>query len=340
MDPAVKQKLEQQRLEGNKGVPVRMTPVVVGPAATRPATTRPAQTNGVTGWTITRKPGSNETILEPRSGAGASITIHAGGDVAEDGNLTLGGALRMRTQPADGFAPNNIGLLLDDAGHLMVPLYVERETIGDRPVRVMVQDVETTASFVGSDDKTNLTILKLAKPIGRPVRMSPVRPPEGSLVMLLNPNNASGRLSMWTASDRDYGVVVSMDGTVAGVARFGQFLGGHAARLVVDQLIKVGSIRRAVLGARLAEIRRDDPVRRTIAGLGDAPALGVEEVTTGSVAESAGLRRGDLILQVGEVAVGDLTTFAALSAKAGETRLVVLRAGERREVTIDLAPAQ
>src|SRR5688572_8962771 len=44
IDPAVKQKLEQQRLEGNKGVPVRVTPVVLAPT-TKPAaaTTRPAK---------------------------------------------------------------------------------------------------------------------------------------------------------------------------------------------------------------------------------------------------------------------------------------------------------
>jgi hypothetical protein len=344
IDPAVKQKLEQQRALGNKGVPMRVTPVVLAPttrpaaAATRPA--KPGEDGGITGWTVTRKPGSNETILEPRGGGSASITIHAGGDVGEDGNLNLGGPLRVRTQAAQGFVPNNIGLLLDDAGHVMVPLYVERETIGDSPVRVMVQDVETTASFVGSDDKTNVTILKLAGQVGRPVRMSPARPADGSLVMVLNPNNATGRLSMWTGGERDYGVVVAMDGSVAGVARYGQFVGGAAAQVVVDQLIKVGSMQRAILGARLTEVRRDDPARRAVAGLGEQPALAVDEVTPDSLAENAGLRRGDFILQIGEVPVGDLTTFAALSARSGPTRLVVLRAGEQIDVTVDLRPGE
>src|SRR5688500_7414659 len=105
IDPAVKQKLEQQRLEGNKGVPVRVTPVVLAPttrpaaaaaaAATRPA--KPSAENGaLPGWSVTRKAGSNETVLEPRGGGGSSITIHAGGDVGEDGHLNLGGPLRVR----------------------------------------------------------------------------------------------------------------------------------------------------------------------------------------------------------------------------------------------------
>ena len=342
IDPAVKQKLEQQRLEANKGVPVRVTPVVLAPT-TRPAATRPAkppENGAIPGWTVTRKAGSNETVLEPRGGGSSSITIHAGGDVGEDGHLNLGGPLRVRAQAAAGFVPNNIGLLLDDVGHVMVPLFVERETIGDGPVRVMVQDVETTATFVGSDDKTNVTILKLAKPVGRPVRLGAARPAEGSLVMLLNPNNATGRLSMWTGGERDYGVVVAMDGSVAGVARYGQFIGGAAAQVVVDQLIKVGSIQRAILGARLTEIRRDDPARQAVAGLGEQPALAVDEVTPNSLAENAGLRRGDFILQIGDVPVGDLTTFAALSARSGPTRLLVLRAGERVEATVNLQPGE
>ena len=346
MDPAVRQKLELQRIQGNQGVPVRITPIVL-PPTTRPAS-RPAGANGngsaATGWTVTRRPGSNETILEPRAGAAGStsIVIHAGGDVTEDGNLNLGGPLRLRTRPAEGFAPNNIGLLLDDAGHVMVPLYVERETIGTAPVRVMVQDVETTASFVGSDDKTNLTILKLAKQVGRPVRMGDARPADGSLVMLLNPNNATGRLSMWTPNDRDYGVVVSMDGSVAGVARFGQFLGGPAARTVIEQLIKVGTIQRAVLGARLTEVRPDDPLRRGAAAatLADQPALVVDDVAPGSLAETSGLRRGDFIVQIGDTPVGDLTTFAALSARVGLTRLVVLRDGQRQDIDVNLQPAE
>src|SRR5687767_5560043 len=53
IDPAVKQKLEQQRLEGNKGVPVRVTPVVLAPttrpAAAAAAATRPAKPSAENG---------------------------------------------------------------------------------------------------------------------------------------------------------------------------------------------------------------------------------------------------------------------------------------------------
>ena len=44
MDPAVRQKLELQRIQGNQGVPVRITPIVL-PPTTRPAS-RPVGANG------------------------------------------------------------------------------------------------------------------------------------------------------------------------------------------------------------------------------------------------------------------------------------------------------
>jgi S1-C subfamily serine protease len=157
-------------------------------------------------------------------------------------------------------------------------------------------------------------------------------------VMLLNPNNASGRLILWTGGERDYGVVVAMDGSVAGFVRFGQFLGGAASELVIRQLIDKGKVERAILGVRLTELRNDSPVRQTDLTLGDRPALAVDEVSADSLAAKAGIQAGDLLLEIDAQPVGDLTTFSALSARGGKVKVLILRKGEEKTLEVDLQP--
>lgn len=332
IDPQVKQALDQKQRQAMQGRNAGSVEAVI----TGPATTRPATQPSTSAWKVTKKPGSEEVVLEPRAGAAGNeaIVVHAGEPPENPGNIV--GPLRPRAIAQGNFSPNNIGLLLDDAGHVMVPLYIEKEAFGGRPVRLMVADAETTATYVGSDEKTQVTILKMTKPVGRPVRMGASRPPEGALVMMLNPNSGSGRLALWTGGERDYGVVVSMDGSVAGIVRLGQFLGGHACKPVIDQLIKTGSISRATLGATLTEIRSDHPLRQQLLELADRPALVIDGIKPDSLAAKSGLKDGDLLLELDNTPVGDLTTWAALTARPTEQPLLILRAGKQLRLNLDL----
>jgi hypothetical protein len=331
VDPKLRQNLEQHREEMLRSG--RRMDVSITRSGGPQATSRPADAVEHS-WKITPTD-SREILLESRgdSGGGASIVIHAGPETG----APLVPNLRLRPPPGT-FAPNNIGLLLDDAGHMLIPLYIERETIGDAPIRIMIADTEASARFVGSDDKTNLSILKLDRPLGRPVRMAGAGPGEGAMVMMLNPNSGAGLLALWTGGQRDYGVVVFMDGSVAGIVRFGQFLGGPACGPVIEQLIKVGRVERAVLGVRLTELHPDDPIRQRNHSLSDRPALVVDEVTAGSLAESAGLKQGDFILALDNHPVGDLATWAGLCARPARSKLTVLRQGNTIEIPVNLEP--
>ncbi len=334
VDPLVRAKLEQHRLEALGGA-ARINIVIS--STTQPAAAGANPINvSPSGWHLSQQAGSREIVLESTGGGASSIVIHSGGEVAAGGQLNVGGPLRINAQAASGFSPNNIGLLLDDGGHVLVPLYIERETIGAKPVRVMIQDVEASATFVGSDDKTQMTILKLDKKVGRPVRFGAARPMDGSLVMMLNPASGTGRLALWTGGERDFGVAITMDGSVAGIVRYGQFLGGPACKPMIEQLIRTGSIQRPVLGARLTEVRSDDPLRKAFPALDQSPALLIDEVTAGSLAERAGLRKGDFILKLGAESVGDLTTWAAALARPGEAALTVLRGEQVLTLKLDI----
>jgi hypothetical protein len=339
IDPNVKKQLDNARARvAATGKPAKIDATVIEPApASGSPATRPAATQGaVGGWRAAQKPG--EIVLEPGRN-GAALVIQAASDEGGPENAGAPAApMRLGTRPASNFAPNNIGLVLDDDGHVLIPLYLEQQTLAGQAVQMMVGNESTTATFVASDEKTNVTILKTAKPIGKPVRFAPARPATGSLVMLLNPNNASGRLIMWTGGERDYGVVVAMDGSVAGFVRFGQFLGGVASEQVIRQLIENKKVERAVLGVRLTEVRNDSPIRQLDLTLGDRPALSVDEVAADSLAEKAGIRAGDLLLEIDSQPVGDLTTFSALSARGGNAKVLILRQGEEKTIDVNLQP--
>lgn len=339
IDPQVKQKIEQQRSEiARRGVSRRIEPVIVAPS-TQPASS--AEKVDVGGAWKVKSDSNGEIILEPRNTGGSALVLHAGADGnAPAGNGNIGGPLHLKAVAAGSFAPNNIGLLISDEGHVLVPLFIERETIGNQSVPCMVADQQTTATFIGSDEKTNLTLLKMDRMVGKPIRVGLGRPMDGSMVMMLNPNNGSGRVQLWTGGERDFGVVVSMDGSVAGFARYGQFLNTAAARPVIDQLIAIGKVQRAVLGVRLSELRADDQLRRQFAKLGERPALNVDEVTPASPAERAGLQAGDLILEFGDQPIGDLTTWSAMLAGGGEGRLTILRKGTPQQIKLDLRAAE
>lgn len=247
-----------------------------------------------------------------------------------------------RAQSVQGrFVANNIGLLLDDDAHILVPLYIEKEAFADQSAPAMLGDgTMTSAHFVTSDRPTNLTLMQLDHPAGRAVGMSNRKPEEGSLVLMLSPGGTPARLAVWAGGMPDYGVVVALDGSVAGFSRFGQFMDGELCWPVVDQMIRHGQVRRAVLGVMISTVRPDDPARRQNEALGNRPAIRIEQVNDGSLADAAGLHKGDYILSLGDRMVGDTPTFAAvMAARTGLTEFQILRQDQPLKVSIDLTPA-
>lgn len=256
----------------------------------------------------------------------------------------LGGPMKMGPT-AGSFDPNNVGMILDAGGHLLVPLYIDSEAAESGPIRIAGRDgVVREASFVGADRQTNLTVLKLHSPgDGEPgpafsaVRLGKERPADGSLVLFVAPQDGSGRLGVWTGAATDFGIVFTTDGAAAGIARYGRFLNGPACRLIADQIIRFGKVKRATLGVVISEIRQDDALRRQFPALGSRAAMLISQVIPGSPAENAGLREGDLLLSLSGEAVGDIPSLAAAIASChGSTRVQVLRRGKVLDAVVEL----
>jgi S1-C subfamily serine protease len=247
---------------------------------------------------------------------------------ADSPDAVLGGKLELDRKTDPSFAPNNVGLLLDEQGHLLVPLYVEREAVGDKPVPVAGPDgAVIDAKFIGSDRQTNLTLLEIQKISGKPVHLAKSRPASGSLVLCLSTADGSGRLSLWTDGAPSNGVIVNTDAQVCGIARSGQFLAAPACELISEHLARFGAVKRATLGITVSEVRDDDSPRpNATAPAGRQPAVRVDDVIPGSVADKAGIKPGDLLLSLAGEPVTDLPTFAAaIAARDGPTDLQLLR---------------
>jgi len=247
--------------------------------------------------------------------------------------------LTMMLYPDDPGA-EFVAFVYDDQGHVVLPAYVDQRALGNRPVRVTAGDRQVEATFVGSDKQTNLTVLKLDKPTGSPLRLADEKPAVGSLVLLLASNRRAVDLNVWTGGRDASGVVVTAaDGRVAGVVRSGQMLAGGAVRPVVDQLIKTGTVRRAKLGVKIWDVSPDDPIREHVPALGARPAVRVVEVLPNTPAAAAGLEPNDLILSLAGDPVTDIPSFAAaISDQKGPTELKVIRDGQERTVTVELKP--
>ena len=236
-------------------------------------------------------------------------------------------------------APRSAGFVLDSQGHVLVPYFIERESVGAEPLTVACGDGTVCgATYVGSDPGTMLTILKLERPVGTPVALDGRRPADGSLVLFLSATGESARLQVWTGVQQETGVVMGVDGVVHGFLRQGQFLEAARVGPVVQQILAVGHAKRQRVGVWIREILPADALRREIPALRDQPAVFVAEVVRNTPADRAGVRKGDLILSIGGETVGDPPTFAAAITpfQNRQATFRILRDGREIELAVDL----
>ncbi len=148
----------------------------------------------------------------------------------------------------------------------------------------------------------------------------------------LNPGNCGGALA------DSAGRVVGVNTAVAGVGLGLAVPVNDTTRRIIGTLIAEGRVRRAYLG--LAGATRPLPPR-TARELGRSTAIGITDVVGGSPAARAGLRPGDLLLDVGGTpvhAAGDLQRLMVAGAIGRRLGLRLLREG--RPVELDAVPSE
>ncbi len=144
------------------------------------------------------------------------------------------------------------------------------------------------------------------------------------------------------------GALVNLQGQVVGVvtaiaSQSGYYEGyGFAvpinlARRVAEDLIQYGEVRRGYLGVEVLSVSAADARERGMESVEGVLVIGV--VGSGP-AERAGLRRGDVLLEVGGRPVNETNQFQsrlAMSRPSEPVGLTVWRDGERRELRAVLA---
>jgi S1-C subfamily serine protease len=132
----------------------------------------------------------------------------------------------------------------------------------------------------------------------------------------LNPGNSGGALGDSSAR------VVGINTAVAGIGVGLAVPVNRTSKLIIGALMRDGRVRRAYLGVAGAS-RPLSP--RWAERVGRGRGIEVVEVVGGSPADAAGLRRGDIVIEVDGFPVGDPGDLQRLLVGAAIDRFLVLR---------------
>ncbi len=150
----------------------------------------------------------------------------------------------------------------------------------------------------------------------------------------INPGNSGGAL-------------VNIKGELVGIntaitSQTGSYIGyafavpSNITRKIVEDIMEYGDVQKGILGIRGGSIT---PAAAEEFGLNTSQGVYVAEVTSGSGAEKAGIKKGDVIRQIDDITINkfsDLTGYINSKRPDDEVRVTILRKGKKRDLNVRL----
>jgi S1-C subfamily serine protease len=270
----------------------------------------------------------------PALGAGSGVVIAPDGylvtsahvvERARSGVASFRDGRELRVSVVGADRLSDLAVLRADAGDLQPAELGDAETLRVGQLVVAIGNPQGFASTVTAGVVSGLG---RSLPVGR--RGGPQRVVENVIQTdaALNPGNSGGALV------DSLGRVVGINTALAGIGLGLAVPINDATRTIVATLMRDGRVRRAQLGVAVAP----RPLSPTVAARVER-RRGIEilEVLDGSPADRAGIRPGDLLLELDGVPVEDATGLQRLmvNERIGKpSRATLLRDGHERTITL------
>ena len=151
----------------------------------------------------------------------------------------------------------------------------------------------------------------------------------------INPGNSGGALV--DIQGRLIGINSAIFSRTGGNMGIGFAVPSNQARTVMESLIKFGKVQRGFLGIQMQEV--DERLAKSFS-LAERRGILVSDVISGGGAEKAGIKNGDVIVELEGKPFEDMTAFrnsVANMVPGTQVRVKVIRNGEPKDITITLA---
>lgn len=148
----------------------------------------------------------------------------------------------------------------------------------------------------------------------------------------INPGNSGGALV--NLNGELVGINTAIISPGGGNVGIGFAVPINMARRVMEQIVATGHVRRGRIGVTMQDVNE-------LQG-GRGPGVLISEVTKGSSADRAGIRKGDLVTSVNDRSIksaAQLRNAIGLSRVGERLKLAVLRNGVRHDILVDIDPS-
>ena len=278
-------------------------------------------------------------FVEPQEGSGSGSVLDQQGNIltnyhviegAQKLSVSMGGQKDYAATVVGGDPDTDLAvirLIEKPAGGLtVVPM-------GDSDKLVVGQKVLAIGNPFGLDRTLTTGVIS---GLQRPIRARNNRLIEGAIQTdaSINPGNSGGPLL--DSRGRMIGINSQILSTSGGSIGLGFAIPSNMARTVVEQLINSGRVRRGQLGVTALKIPSEEATRM---GVTQGPGVVVYQVQSGSGADRAGLRAGDVITALNGEQVSEPNTFRnkiASTPPGTEITLTVKRDGREQQVRATL----